>query len=276
MSEASDFDVVLFDLDGVLYIGPQAVPAAIEAVTSLLDRGIRCAYVTNNASRTPVQVADHLRSLGLPCTTDDVITSSQAGATLVAERVAAGQVLAVGGRGVAAALEERGFSAVSTFDEDVVAVMQGYGPEVSWGDLAEAVFAVRAGRPWIATNLDQTFPTPRGQAPGNGALVGVVASVVGRPPDAVAGKPEPPLLREALRRTGGTRPLMVGDRLDTDIAAASRVDMPSLLVLTGVCDAAAAREATGEERPTYVARDLRALLPGRALEPWPGPAGDGR
>jgi hypothetical protein len=138
--------------------------------------------------------------------------------------------------------------------------MQGFSPDLSWRHLAEATFAVRSGLPWIATNPDLTFPAPGGIAPGNGALVRVVAETVGREPDAVAGKPEPPLLLEAIRRTGSARPLMVGDRLDTDIAAGSRVGIPSLLVFTGVTTVAELLAAVPEERPQYLGADLRVLL----------------
>ena len=272
----SEFDVILLDLDGVVYIGPEPAPGAVEAITEVVSRGVRCCYVTNNASRTPAQVAQHLRSFGLPAADDDVVTSSQAGAALMRGFVPSGEVLAVGGEGVRVALAEQGFDPVTHFSERTVAVMQGYGPEVGWADLAEATFAVRAGLPWVATNLDRTFPTPRGAAPGNGALVQLVAETAGRAPDAVAGKPEPALLQEALRRTGARRPLMVGDRLDTDIAAASRLGIPSLLVLTGICNEADARAAQGDEVGTYIAADLGALLPGGRLAAWPGPAAGSR
>ena len=262
---AETFDALLFDLDGVVYIGPNAVPGAVEGISAAQAQGVRCIYVTNNASRTSGEVADHLRELGLTLDDADVITSSMAGASLVSDVVSSGKVLAVGGDGVWSALRERGFEPVDTYAPDVVAVMQGYGPNVGWRDLAEATFAVRAGVPWIATNLDFTFPTPKGVAPGNGSLVRLVADVAGRQPDAAAGKPEPALLNEAVRRTGATRPLMVGDRLDTDIAAGNRLGMPTLLVLTGVCDAEAALAATGDEVPTYVVDDLRCLIDGAAL-----------
>ncbi|MDD2858464.1 MAG: HAD-IIA family hydrolase [Candidatus Nanopelagicales bacterium] len=257
-------DVLLFDLDGVVYIGAAAVPGAVEAIESATAQGARCIFVTNNASRTPAQVALHLRDLGIPAHDDDVITSSMAGATLVAEHISGGNVLAIGGPGVGAALSERGFTPVSTFGPDVAALMQGYGPAVGWADLAEATYAVRAGVPWIATNLDATFPSPRGIAPGNGALVDVVARTAGRRPDAVAGKPEPALLLEAIRRTGATAPLMIGDRLDTDIAAGSRLGIPTLLVCTGVASRLDGLAASGEERPTYLADDLACLLPNEA------------
>lgn len=262
---ADTFDTLLFDLDGVVYVGPEPVPGAIESIAAAQRQGLRCIYVTNNASRTPSAVAQHLRDLGLDLDDEDVITSSMAGATLVAERVSPGKVLAVGGEGVRVALRERGFEPVDEFTDDVVAVMQGYGPEVGWRALAEATFAVRAGRPWIATNLDFTFPTPKGVAPGNGSFVRIIADVTGRQPDAVGGKPEPALLTEAVRRTGAVRPLMIGDRLDTDIAAGARLGMPTLLVLTGVCDEAGGRAAVGEERPTYLAPDLRCLISGAEL-----------
>ncbi len=259
----ADFDVLFFDLDGVVYIGAEQVHGASAAIQSARQQGARCIFVTNNASRTPDEVASHLRALGVPAQREDVITASMAGATLVSEFIESGEVLAIGGEGVPAALRDRGFTPVSTFTESVRAVMQGYGPHVGWRDLAEATFAVRAGVPWIATNLDSSFPTIRGIAPGNGALVNVVAQTAGRRPDAVAGKPEPALLQEAIRRSGAVRPLMVGDRLDTDIAAGSRLGMPTLLVATGISSLAEAQAATGELRPTYMAEDLNCLLPDR-------------
>lgn len=255
-------DVLLLDLDGVVYVGQAPVPWAVESITSALSQGLRVAYVTNNASRTPGQVAAHLRSLGVPATEADVITSSMAGAALLAERIPGGRVLAVGGEGVTWALRERGLTPVSSYDERTAGVLQGYGPHVGWQDLAEATYAVRAGLPWVATNLDRTLPTPRGPAPGNGSLVDLVASVAGRRPDGVAGKPEPALLQEAIGRTGAQRPLVIGDRLDTDIAAGYRLGLPTLLVLTGISAEAEALAAGPGWRPDFVAADLRCLMPG--------------
>jgi glycerol-1-phosphatase len=254
-------DVVFFDLDGVVYIGPAAVPHAGEVIAELNARGIRCCFVTNNASRTPAEVARHLTELGVPATEADVVTGSQAGASVMADFVGPGsRVLAIGGPGVAAALSERGFVPVHSSDDQPDAVMQGYGPELGWADLAEASYALRRGIPWIATNLDATFPTPRGIAPGNGSLVKAVSHATGRHPDAVAGKPERPLFDEALARTGARNGLMVGDRLDTDIEGGNRAGLETLLVLTGVCSAVEAAAATGDEVPTYVSADLRGLL----------------
>lgn len=259
------FDALLLDLDGVVYVGPHAVPFAADVIAQSRSRGVACAYVTNNAARPAAAVAQHLVELGIAADTADVVTSPQAATSVLASFVPHGsRVLVVGGAGISQALSDRGYVPVHHLDEDPAAVMQGYSPDLTWRDLAEATYAVRTGIPWIATNPDLTFPTPRGVAPGNGAFVQVVAQTVGRLPDAVAGKPEPPLLREAIARTGASRPLMIGDRLDTDIAAGSRVQMPTLLVFTGVTTFAELLTAIPEERPDYLGFDLRTLL-----EPYP-------
>ena len=255
-----DFDVILLDLDGVVYIGPHAVPSAVEAIDRIRMGGRRCCFVTNNASRTPEQIAEHLTELGIPTTAQDVVTSSIAAAAYLA-RILPMQaaVLVVGGRGLHEALLGVGLRPVESLNEQPLAVVQGYGPDVAWVDLAEAAYAVQSGLPWIATNLDRTFPTARGIAPGNGSLVGAVSAAAGRGPDVVIGKPEPALIQEAVLRTGASRPIMVGDRLDTDVAAGSRAGIPTLLVLTGICNAADAASAQGDQRPTYVAEDLSCL-----------------
>lgn len=258
---AASFDALLFDLDGVVYVGPDPVPHAADAINAARAAGIACAYITNNASRSPQSVADHLVQLGISATTADVVTSPQAAVSLLPHHVPDGaRVLVIGGAGIDDALRERGYVPVRSLADEPAAVMQGFSPDVSWRDLAEATFAVRTGLPWIATNPDLTFPAPGGIAPGNGALVRLVAETVGRGPDAVAGKPEPPLLHEAVARTAASSPLMVGDRLDTDIAAGSRVGMPTLLVFTGVTTLAELLAAIPEERPTYLGADLRVLL----------------
>jgi len=264
-------DALLFDLDGVLYVGPAAVPGASAAVAAARDAGCAVAFVTNNASRTPQTVAAHLRDLGIPAGPADIVTSAQAVAGLVAADVPAGAaVLVVGGEGLAAALRERGLRPVDSAAAPPAAVVQGFAPEVGWQQLAEGTYAVRAGVPWYASNLDATIPTARGIAPGNGALVDVVATATGRRP-VVAGKPETPLHTEAVRRTGARNPLVVGDRLDTDIEGAVRAGAPSLLVLTGVTSPLELVQAPPSRRPTYVAAELGSGL----HEPHPPVAVDG-
>lgn len=269
MTLASGYAGLVCDLDGVVYRGPDAIDHAVDALEAVREQGARIVYATNNASRPPEKVAEHLRELGLTCEPGDVVNSSQAGAGIVAQLVEPGAtVLAVGGPGVAQALTEAGFEPVTPRQriEDpqvtgrIAAVLQGYGTDIAWADLAEAAYAVNAGAQWVATNTDLSIPTARGIAPGNGSLVRAVGYAVDVEPK-VAGKPHPPLYVAAAERVGEPteRMLAVGDRLDTDIEGAHHAGMESLLVLTGVngvVDAAAARP---ELRPTYLAADLRAL-----------------
>ena len=253
-----DHDALLLDLDGVVYVGPHAVDHAPEALGAAVAAGVRLAYITNNASRPPSAVAEHLSALGVPAVVEDVVTSAQAAARYLATTVPAGSpVLLVGGAGLRLALEEVGLRAVDRLADDPVAVVQGFSPDLGWAQLAEATHAVRSGLPWTASNLDATVPTPGGPAPGNGLLVDLVARAAGRRPDAVCGKPERPLFDEAVARLGATSALVVGDRLDTDLQGARTAGLPGLLVLTGVTGVAELLAAAPHERPTQVAHDLR-------------------
>jgi glycerol-1-phosphatase len=254
------YDAALLDLDGVIYIGPAVVDNATEALAEARRRGMRLAFVTNNASRPPQAVADHLCQLGIPASREEVATSAQAAARLIGELVPAGAaVLVVGGPGLEEALLEHGLRPVRSIDEGPAAVVQGWHPSVGWEQLAQGAYAVQRGLPWVASNMDITFPTPRGLAPGNGSLVAVVQAASGGSP-LVAGKPELPLHQEAIERTRAQRPLVVGDRLDTDIEGAVTAATDSLLVLTGVTPPALLLAAGPSLRPTYLAPDLRGLL----------------
>jgi len=258
---AAVHDLALLDLDGVVYVGPSAVPGAVEAVEAVTRAGMRVCYVTNNASRPPGTVAEHLVELGIPAVAEDVVTSAQVAAALLARQVPAGAaVLVVGGTGLREALREQGLRPVATVAEHPVAVVQGFGPDVGWRDLAEGARAVRSGLPWVATNLDATVPTAAGPAPGNGTLVHAVATAAGRRPDQVAGKPEPAAFLEAVRRYGSTLPIVVGDRLDTDLAGARAAGIPGLAVLTGIAGVTDVLTAPPSQRPDHIGRDLGALL----------------
>ncbi|MFI7011051.1 HAD hydrolase-like protein [Streptomyces sp. NPDC050145] len=284
LSEA--YDTALLDLDGVVYAGGQAIAHAVESLAVARSGGMALAYVTNNALRTPGAVAEHLTELGIPTGADDVITSAQAVARLIGEQVPAGsRVLVIGGEGLRVALRERGLVPVDSADEDPAAVVQGYGgPELAWGRFAEACYAIARGVPWFASNTDLTIPSARGIAPGNGAAVEVVRIATGAEPQ-VAGKPLPPMHRETVLRTGARTPLVVGDRLDTDIEGAFNGGVDSLLVLTGVTDGAQLLAAAPRHRPTYVDVDLRGMLTGQpevvasedgfSCGGWTAVAGDG-
>lgn len=256
---AERYTGVVCDLDGVVRRGAQAVPYAVERLLALQ---VRIVYATNNASLTPQDVADQLLGLGLPVGPADVVTSSQAGAAYVATLFPPDSlVLAVGGPGVAAALAEAGLRPVDQADPDVVAVLQGYGPNVTAALLAEASYAIEDGATWVATNRDATLPTARGIAPGNGALIGAVAVATGAQPSAATGKPEPPLYDLSVSRLGVPKAdvLAIGDRLDTDILGAMNAGLDSLWVLTGVDDLVSFARSPGRPAPTYAARDLRVL-----------------
>ncbi|MEU0786014.1 HAD hydrolase-like protein [Streptomyces sp. NPDC006173] len=262
LSEA--YDTALLDLDGVVYAGGNAIAHAVESLGTASSGGMHLAYVTNNALRTPDAVADHLTELGIPAAASDVITSAQAVARLISEQVPAGsRVLVIGGEGLRVALGERGLEPVDSADDEPVAVVQGYGgPDLVWSRFGEACFAIARGVPWFASNTDLTIPSARGIAPGNGAAVEVVRIATGAEPQ-VAGKPLPPMHRETILRTGAKRPLVVGDRLDTDIEGAFNGEVDSLLVLTGVTDGAQLLAAPPQHRPTYVDADLRGMLTGQ-------------
>jgi HAD superfamily hydrolase (TIGR01450 family) len=257
---AESFDVALLDLDGVVYLGHQPIAGAQEALGAARAAGMRLAFVTNNAARPPGAVADLLRGMGIPAEPDEVVTSAQAAAHYLADRLPAGaNVLVVGTTGLVEALAERGLSPVRSADEHPAAVVQGYSDAIDWGQLAEGAVAIRTGIPWVATNLDATVPSPRGPLPGNGSLVMALQHATGRTPVAT-GKPDPTMHRESVQRSGAQRPLVVGDRLDTDIEGANAAGCPSLLVLTGVTTAAILLTARPELRPSFVAADLAGLL----------------
>lgn len=254
------YDTLLLDLDGVVYLGPHAVAGAPEALGEARRRGVRLAYVTNNASRTPAAIAAHLRELGVPAERDDVVTSAQAAARVVAERVPPGsKVLVVGGSGLRMAVRAQGLVPVTAAAEGPVAVVQGMWAGISYGLLAEGALAVRQGALFVAANRDSTMPTGRGEVPGNGAMARVIEAATGVRP-VYAGKPDPPLHRESMIRTGARRPLVVGDRLDTDIEGARNAGVDGLLVLTGVAKPVDVLTAPPHRRPSHITEDLGGLL----------------
>lgn len=258
-------DLIMFDLDGVVYVGSEAIDGVADRIDRVRSTGRHVAFVTNNASRTPAQVADKLTGVGVAAEPTDVVTSAQAAARLLADEHGAGaKVLLLGGEGLRVALVEAGLEPVDE-PEGAVALASGYGPDVRWRDIMRASTLVKGGLPYVASNADLTIPTPYGLAPGHGVLVRTITGFAGVEAT-IAGKPEKPLMDETVRRVGGDRPLMVGDRLDTDIEGARAIAAPSLLVLTGVTWLEDLARATPELRPTYVSPTLEGLF-----EPHPAP-----
>lgn len=255
-----EFDAVLFDLDGVIYLGPSPVPHAVEVVNALEAHGTARVFVTNNSSRPPDHVCSALAALGIQASPSDVVTSAQAAADYLSRELPTDAlVYVVGGPGLTEALAKAGLRGVREPSNGVAAVVQGFHPDVGWRELAEASYLIAGGAQWVASNSDLTLPTDRGVAPGNGSLVLAVANATGAHP-VVVGKPFKPTIVEAMRRVGALSPLVVGDRLDTDIEAGHRAGVASLLVLTGVSGVVDLCRAPELQRPDYIGRDLRTLL----------------
>jgi len=259
------YDLTMFDLDGVVYVSGRAIDGVAERLQRVRDAGVHLAFVTNNASRTPEKVAANLARLGVAATAADVVTSAQAAARVIKDRFGPdARVLLLGGAGLEAALAAEGL-AVTDEPTEAAVVVSGYGPDVLWKDIMRAATLIRDGLPYVASNTDLTIPTDYGLAPGHGVLVRTLSDFAGVEP-IVAGKPARPLMDETIRRVGGDRPLMVGDRLDTDIEGAHAVEVDSLLVMTGVTHLAELVAARPELRPSYIAPDLEGLF-----EPHPVP-----
>lgn len=253
---AQEHDCLLLDLDGTVFRGHEPT---IGAVDTLATVDARTLYVTNNASRSAAEVAGHLQELGFDAQADDVVTSAQSAARLLAGQLPAGAtVLVVGTDSLAAEIVAAGLKPVRAFDENPVAVVQGHNPETGWSILSEAALAIRAGALWVAANVDRTLPSERGLLPGNGSMVAALRAATDAEPQ-VAGKPAPSLMNDALARGDFTTPLVIGDRLDTDIEGANAAGLPSLMVLTGVNNVADMVHAAPGSRPDFVSQDLRAL-----------------
>ncbi|MFW7414960.1 HAD-IIA family hydrolase [Demequina sp. SO4-18] len=264
------FDTALVDLDGVTYRGPHAIPSAPPGLAAAREAGMSVVFVTNNASREPQTVAAHLTDLGMPASVGEVMTAAQAVAALMLESLDKGSsVYVVGGAGLRTAVAEAGYDIVDSADPAPDAVVQGFSPDVSWRELAEASYAIRAGARYFASNKDLTIPNERGVAPGNGALVNVVVTATGVVPPG-AGKPEPAMFRLAAAKADAKRPMVIGDRLDTDLKGGRAAGFPGLLVLTGVDGVREAIMAPPTDRPSFLGRDLSALA-----VPHPAPVSEG-
>jgi glycerol-1-phosphatase len=266
-SLAQEHDCLLIDLDGTAFRGRQPTEGAVQSLDEVNSRKL---FVTNNASRSADEVAAHLRELGFTATAADIVTSAQSAAHLLADQLSPdSRVLILGTEALANEIAAVGLRPVRRYDDNPVAVVQGLSTTIGWPDLAEAALAIRAGALWVAANVDPTLPTERGLVPGNGSLVAALRTATGAEPR-VAGKPSPSLLTDAVARGHFRAPLVIGDRLDTDIEGANAAGLPSLMVLTGVNSARDAVYAQPARRPTYIGHDLRSLhQDGKLLEVGP-------
>lgn len=265
---AQQYGLGLLDLDGVVYRGKNPVEHAAEAITAAQEARMFVSYTTNNSSRYQQVVADQLASFGLTVVARQIITSSVVAARMVAHHLPKGsKVLVVGADHLRDEVSKVGLVPVDSASDKPDAVLQGWYPDIEWGDLAQAAFAVEAGAQYFVTNRDLTIPREMGIAPGSGSLINAVITATGVQPVASAGKPESAMYDEerALAAAEGEelvsveRSLPVGDRLDTDIEAANRGGYDSLVVLTGVADPRQLMLAVPMQRPTYISQDLRGL-----------------
>jgi HAD superfamily hydrolase (TIGR01450 family) len=256
----NQYDLLLADLDGVVYEGSVAIKNAVETLNKIVENNIPVGYVTNNSSRKPETIVAQLVELGLTSNPEDIISSGQTAVELLQTKISAGaKVLVVGGEGLRARVLSGGFEVVSSSDDKPEAVIQGFAPDVSWKDLAEAAYSIQNGAIWVATNNDWTLPQEKGLAPGNGTLVGAVHTAVGQLP-MVAGKPETAIFQTAINLFQPNKAIFVGDRLDTDILGANRAAIDSVLVLTGVSTRKDVLAASLEERPVFIVETLHDLL----------------
>jgi glycerol-1-phosphatase len=255
-SPADRYDAFLFDLDGVLYRAGEPVPGAAEAVARLRAGGKGLAFVTNNSSRTPEEVATRLRRAGVEAAPEEVETSALSTADVLAERRVR-EAFVVGEGGLRTALAARGIALLDGDPETAEAVVVGWDRGADYAKLKTASLLVQRGAAFLATNADASYPAPDGLWPGAGALLAAIETTTGVRAE-VIGKPHAPIFRAALARAGGGRPLVIGDRLDTDIAGAERLGWASFLVLSGISGRA---DLDGSPyRPDFVGDDLGSLF----------------
>lgn len=254
------YDALLVDLDGTVFEGGRPVDGAAEGL-----EGRRVMYVTNNASRSPQAVADHLSEIGFPTTADQVMTSAQAACTLAAEQLGTtdAKAFVIGAESFKDLAREAGFTVVDSADDNPDVVLQGHSPDNNWARLSEGALAIQRGATYVASNLDTTLPTERGFMVGNGSMVAAVVSATGVEPSS-AGKPGAEMFRVAAERLNSERPLVVGDRLNTDIAGGIAAGFDTLCTVTGV---SGHRELLSTpHRPTFIAANMRDHLEGWSAE----------
>ena len=261
-ASVSRYEQVILDLDGCVWVGPEPVPGAVEAITALRDAGKRIAFVTNDPRHA---VEDHVRKLwriGLKASLADVVTAGAAMQHLLAETRRGRTAFVIGTEPFRRHVADAGCRILNETDlasRAELVVVAGT-EQLVYEDLRDAVLALRRGADFLATSRDPTYPMPDGLWPGTGAIVAAVEVGSGREA-AIVGKPEPQLFYTALDRLGDGRTLVVGDRLDADIAAAEKARLDSALVLTGGTSREEA-DAAKEPKPIAVADSLAALVNG--------------
>jgi HAD superfamily hydrolase (TIGR01450 family) len=262
--------LLLVDLDGVVYRGPEPVPGVPDVLRRRDGAGDTIVYVTNNSRWHRDEYHARLTGMGVPVRPDRIVTAARATAMFLAEDGARPLTMVFGGPGLARELRDVGLSTVAPnqrgLAKDPKAVAVGVDFSLTYRRLTIAAAAVRRGARFVATNRDPVYPSADGLWAGAGSIVAALAVASGREPDVVIGKPEPLLFREAAASVGMEvrDAVVIGDGLHTDIAAANSVGARSVLMLTGVSTGADVDAAAAADRPTAVAADAEDL--DRALE----------
>lgn len=257
----SNIKALILDMDGVVWKADAPIGNLPEIFTRIRERGLKFVFATNNGTKTPKEYQQKLAELGVEIDPTQVVTSALAVANMLAHKYPRGtKMFMIGGKGVLEALEEKGFEILSMENAPEAQVfVMGIDRKINFDKIAEAALLVRAGIPFYTTNTDRTFPTPRGEIPGSGAWVSVITTATNVKP-VVAGKPFPYLMDLSLDRLGTTKEetLVVGDRLETDIAAGQAVGCPTAMVLSGV----STREQADawKPSPTMIAGSLAELV----------------
>ncbi len=252
---------LILDMDGVLWKSDSPIGDLPAIFSRINERGLKVVFATNNGTRTPEQYVERLSKFGIPCGPSQVVTSALAAAELLTGILPqGGRVFAIGGPGVMTALQDKGFTLLSIEEADQAqAVVVGIDVQINFDKMREATLLVRRGVPFIATNPDKTFPTPRGEIPGAGAWISVITTATGVQP-VFAGKPAPFLIELAMKRLGTSKDetLVVGDRLETDIAGGQAAGCPCALLLSGV----SSRTQANDWKPPLdvIAEDLDNLV----------------
>lgn len=241
----SNIKALILDMDGVIWKGDAPIGDLPATFNRIRERGLKFVFATNNGTKTPEDYQLKLRELGVEVEPWQIVTSALGIAFMLAQKYPRGtKIFMIGEDGIRVALEEKGFEILSTDDAPQAQIfVMGIDRTINFMKVAEATLLVRAGIPFYTTNTDKTFPTPRGEIPGSGSWLSVITSATGVEP-IIAGKPFPFLMELSLERLGTTKEetLVVGDRLETDIAAGQSVGCPTALVLSGVSTKAEADE----------------------------------
>ena len=255
-----EYEQVILDLDGCVWLGPDPIPGSIEAIEAIRAGGLRLAFVTNNSWLTGEDLVTKLWGIGVQASLADVVTVGGAMQHLLAETRQGRTAFVIGSEAMYRHVKDAGLRPLNGTDlaSRAEVVVVGATLDITYDDIKNASLAVRRGADLLATGRDPTYPMPDGFWPGTGALLASVETASGTTAS-IVGKPEPQLFFTALDRLGEGRTLVIGDRLDSDVAGAAKAQLDAALVLTGDTSAEEAAAAK-KPKPVAVAASLKELV----------------